>query len=81
MPGVAPGRLARRAVAWLPALLVVPLVTWGAVAVSQPDDPAEVLSTTPTPWWSDAWSSVELAGHPPKPAKPLATQIDGSNEK
>ena len=31
------------------------------------DDPAEVLSTTPTPWWSDAWDSVELAGHPPKP--------------
>ena len=45
------------------------------------DDPAEVLSTTPTPWWSDAWESVELAGHPPKPAKPPAAEIDGSNEK
>jgi cell division protein FtsB len=45
------------------------------------DDPAEVLSTTPTPWWSDAWESVELAGHPPKPAKPPATEIDGSDEK
>ena len=45
------------------------------------DDPAEVLSTTPTPWWSDAWESVELAGHPPKPAKPPATEIDGSGEK
>lgn len=45
------------------------------------DDPAEVLNTTPTPWWSDAWESVELAGHPPKPAKPPATEIDGSNEK
>ncbi|MBJ7359028.1 septum formation initiator family protein [Nocardioides sp.] len=44
------------------------------------DDPAEVLSTTPTPWWSDAWESVELAGHPPKPAKPPATEIDGSSE-
>ncbi len=44
------------------------------------DDPAEVLSTTPTPWWSDAWESVELAGHPPKPAKPPAAEIDGSNE-
>ena len=44
------------------------------------DDPAEVLSTTPTPWWSDAWDSVELAGHPPKPAKPPAAEIDGSNE-
>jgi cell division protein FtsB len=45
------------------------------------DDPAEVLSTTPTAWWSDAWESVELAGHPPKPAKPPATEIDGSGEK
>jgi cell division protein FtsB len=45
------------------------------------DDPAEVLNTTPTPWWSDAWESVELAGHPPKPAKPPAAEIDGSNEK
>jgi cell division protein FtsB len=45
------------------------------------DDPAEVLSTAPTPWWSDAWESVELAGHPPKPAKPPAAEIDGSNEQ
>ena len=45
------------------------------------DDPAVVLSTTPTPWWSDAWASVELAGHPPKPAKPPAAEIDGSNER
>jgi len=45
------------------------------------DDPAEVLSTTPTPWWSDAWASVELAGHPPKPVKPPAAEIDGSDEK
>jgi cell division protein FtsL len=45
------------------------------------DDPADVLDTTPTPWWSDAWESVELAGHPPKPAKPPATEIDGSSEK
>ncbi|GAB3254711.1 FtsB family cell division protein [Nocardioides dilutus] len=44
------------------------------------DDPAEVLTATTTPWWSDAWESVELAGHPPKPAKPPATEIDGSNE-
>jgi cell division protein FtsB len=45
------------------------------------DDPATVISTTPTPWWSDAWASVELAGDPPKPAKPPATEIDGSDEK
>jgi cell division protein FtsB len=45
------------------------------------DDPGEVLSTTPTAWWSDAWASVELAGHPPRPSKPPATEIDGSNEK
>jgi cell division protein FtsB len=45
------------------------------------DDPAEVLSTQPTAWWSDAWASVELAGDPPKPAKPPASEIDGSNEK
>ena len=45
------------------------------------DDPADVISSTPTPWWSDAWASVELAGDPPKPAKPPATEIDGSDEK
>ena len=44
------------------------------------DDPADVISTEPTAWWSDAWASVELAGDPPKPAKPPATEIDGSNE-
>lgn len=45
------------------------------------DDPAEVLTTEPTAWWSDAWASVELAGDPPKPQKPPAVEIDGSNEK
>ncbi|WP_114424234.1 FtsB family cell division protein [Nocardioides houyundeii] len=35
------------------------------------DDPDDVLTTTPTPWWSDAWDSVELAGNPP-PAQPRA---------
>jgi hypothetical protein len=39
-----------------------------------------VLDTTPTPWWSDAWESVELAGHPPKPAKPPAAEIDGTRK-
>lgn len=32
-------------------------------------DPDERIHTAPTPWWSSAWASVELAGHPPK-AKP-----------
>lgn len=44
------------------------------------DDPTEVLNTESTPWWADAWESVELAGNPPKPAKPPAAEIDGSNE-
>jgi cell division protein FtsB len=45
------------------------------------DDPATVISTESTPWWSDAWASVELAGNPPKPQKPPAAEIDGSDEK
>ena len=44
-------------------------------------DPDEVITTTPTAWYDDAWASVELAGHPPKPAKPPLTEIDGSHEK
>ncbi len=44
-------------------------------------DPDQVLRTTPTPWWDTAWDSVELAGNPPKPAKPPLTEIDGSHEK
>jgi cell division protein FtsB len=47
---------------------------------SQLDDPAEVISTSEAPWWSDAWESVELAGNPPKPAKPPASEIDGSDQ-
>jgi cell division protein FtsB len=44
-------------------------------------DPDEVITTAPTAWYDDAWASVELAGHPPKPAKPPLTEIDGSHEK
>jgi cell division protein FtsB len=44
------------------------------------DDPGEVLGTTDAAWWSDAWASVELAGNPPKPQKPPASEIDGSDE-
>lgn len=43
-------------------------------------DPAEVLADDPVPWWSDVWSSVELAGDPPKAPPPPATSIDGSAE-
>lgn len=48
---------------------------------SELQDPATVISTTPTPWWSDGWASVELAGNPPKPTgRPPATQIDGTRK-
>ena len=31
----------------------------------------------PTAWWSQVWSSDELAGHPPKnPGTPPATKIN-----
>src|SRR3954454_17273542 len=44
-------------------------------------EPTAVISTTPKPWWSDGWASVELAGDPPKPTgKPPATQIDGTRK-
>ena len=41
-------------------------------------DPTKVLSTSPTPWWSDEWASVELAGNPPKVGRPPASEIDGT---
>ncbi|MDN4171406.1 septum formation initiator family protein [Nocardioides sp. SOB77] len=52
-------------------------LTTGAT-LSDPDDLPE---RTPTAWWVDAWSSVELAGHPPKDEPPPATTIDGSAEE
>ena len=39
-----------------------------------------VSRTTPTPWWSDGWASVELAGNPPKAGKPPASEIDGTKK-
>jgi cell division protein FtsB len=33
---------------------------------SELHDPAQVLREPPQPWWEDAWTSVELAGNPPK---------------
>lgn len=43
-------------------------------------DPADVLHKTPKAWYADAWASVELAGNPPAPGAPPATEIDGSDE-
>src|SRR3954454_4317557 len=39
-------------------------------------DPTTVIRSTDTPWWDDAWASVELAGDPPKAARPPVTSID-----
>jgi cell division protein FtsB len=47
---------------------------------SELQDPATVISTTPRPWWSDAWASVELAGNPPRVSRPPATEIDGTKK-
>ena len=43
-------------------------------------DPSTVARQTPTAWWSTAWQSVELAGHPPAPQAPPATEIDRPSE-
>ncbi len=47
---------------------------------SQLQDPSTVISTTQTPWWSDGWASVELAGDPPKTGRPPASEIDGTKK-
>ena len=39
-------------------------------------DPSTVAQQAPTAWWSTAWESVELAGHPPAPQEPPAAEID-----
>lgn len=41
-------------------------------------DPATVADDTPTAWWTSEWKSVQLAGVPPKPQAPPASEIDGS---
>ena len=44
-------------------------------------DPDEVVKVVPTAWWTDAWDSVELAGHPPPPGADEATRlIDGTKQ-
>ena len=47
---------------------------------SELQDPDTVISTTQTPWWSDGWASVELAGDPPKTGRPPASEIDGTRK-
>ena len=47
---------------------------------SELQDPATVITTKQTPWWSDGWASVELAGNPPKVGKPPASEIDGTRK-
>ena len=41
------------------------------------NDPDDVLKIEPTPWWSPAWDSVELAGNPPPPQPEAPPVIDG----
>jgi cell division protein FtsB len=41
------------------------------------NDPDDVLKIEPTPWWSPAWDSVELAGNPPPPQPETPSVIDG----
>src|SRR3954451_8376826 len=43
-------------------------------------DPTTVIRSTDTPWWDDAWASVELAGAPPKAPRPPVTSIDGTKK-
>ena len=40
-------------------------------------DPDAVVKQVPRAWWDDAWASVELAGHPPKPTDGPAGRIGG----
>jgi hypothetical protein len=43
-------------------------------------DPGEVLAEPPTPWWEDAWESVELAGSPPRHDPPPATDLEAPRD-
>jgi cell division protein FtsB len=44
-------------------------------------DPSTVARKPPTAWWSSAWQSVEVAGNPPKPQGPPASEIDPEDQK
>ena len=43
-------------------------------------DPSTVTARTPTAWWTNEWKSVQLAGVPPRPKAPPASEIDGTRE-
>jgi len=43
-------------------------------------DPADAAKAVPAPWWSDAWDSVELAGHPPKDGDASTRLVDGTKQ-
>ena len=44
-------------------------------------DPSTVARHAPTAWWTTEWKSVQLAGNPPKPEAPPATEINGAGDK
>ena len=44
-------------------------------------DPSTVAPRAPTAWWSTAWQSVEVAGNPPEPQEPPASEIDPEDQK
>ena len=46
-------------------------------SVADLHDPDEVIPTRPTPWWDDVWSSVELAGKPPREQPEAPDLING----
>ncbi len=48
---------------------------------SQLEDPAAVVPQAPTAWWSKAWGSVELAGHPPPAEPPPVDRIGKPTKK
>ena len=43
-------------------------------------DPTTVIRSTSTPWWDDAWASVELAGDPPRVGQAPVPSIDGTKK-
>jgi cell division protein FtsB len=47
---------------------------------SELQNPTTVIRSTSTPWWDDAWASVELAGDPPRVGQAPVTSIDGTKK-